>query len=85
MYTRFTPNVIQVIKSRIMRWAGYAARIRARRGLYSVLEGRPDGKIPLERPRHSGRIILKCIFKKWDVEAWTGLLWLRIRTGGGRL
>jgi hypothetical protein len=27
-----------------------------------------------------GRIILKCNFRKWDREAWTGLLWLRIRT-----
>jgi len=31
------------------------------------------------------RTILKCIFKKWDVRAWTGLIWLRIRTGGRRL
>ena len=32
-----------------------------------------------------GRIILKCIFKKWDGEAWTGLVWLRIGTSGRRL
>jgi hypothetical protein len=32
-----------------------------------------------------GRIILKWIVKKSDGEAWTGLLWLRIGTGGGRL
>ena len=34
-----------------------------------------------------GRIILKWIFEKWDgdVEALTGLTWLRIETGGGRL
>ena len=32
-----------------------------------------------------GRIILKLIFKKWDGNAWTGLVWLRIGTGGGRL
>jgi len=31
------------------------------------------------------RIILKWIFRKWDGEAWTGLIWLKIGTGGGRL
>jgi hypothetical protein len=31
------------------------------------------------------RIMLKCIFKKWDGEAWTGLIWLRIGTSNGRL
>ena len=28
------------------------------------------------------KIILKCIYKKWDGEVWTGLIWFRIRTGG---
>ena len=32
-----------------------------------------------------GRIIIKCIFMKCDGAAWTGLLWLRIGTGRGRL
>jgi hypothetical protein len=32
-----------------------------------------------------GRILLKRIFKKCDGEAWTGLIWLRIGTGGGDL
>jgi hypothetical protein len=36
-----------------------------RRGGYMVLEGRPEGKIPLDRPRHRW-IILNCVFKKWD-------------------
>jgi hypothetical protein len=30
-----------------------------------------------------GRIILRWIFRKWDVGVWTGLDWLRIETGGG--
>jgi hypothetical protein len=29
-----------------------------------------------------GRLIGRCIFRKWDVKAWTGLMWLRIGTGG---
>jgi hypothetical protein len=32
-----------------------------------------------------GRIILKWIFKKWDVRAWRGLIWLRTGTCGGLL
>jgi hypothetical protein len=32
-----------------------------------------------------GRIILRWIFRKWDLGEWTGLSWLRIGTGGGHL
>jgi hypothetical protein len=35
----------------------------------------------LEEPRLDRRIILRWIFSKWDVGAWTGLIWLWIRTG----
>jgi len=38
-----------------------------------------------EDPGVDGRIILRCILRKWDVEVWTGLIWLRVGTGGGRL
>jgi hypothetical protein len=31
------------------------------------------------------RIILKCTFKRWDGGTCTGLIWLRIGTGGGLL
>jgi hypothetical protein len=46
------------------------ARLGIRRGSYKVLVGRPDGKSYLENLDIDGRI-LRCIFKKWDEEAWT--------------
>jgi hypothetical protein len=38
-----------------------------------------------ENPGVDGRIILRWIFRKWDVRLWNGSMWLRIETGGGRL
>jgi len=39
----------------------------------------------MEDPGTDGRIILRWIFRKWDVGVWTGSIWLRIGTGGGYL
>jgi hypothetical protein len=39
----------------------------------------------LEDPDIDGRVILRCIFERWDVGEWTGSGWLRIRIGGGHL
>jgi hypothetical protein len=46
-----SPNIIRVIKSRRMRWAGHVARTREGRGAYRMLVGRPEGRRPLRRPR----------------------------------
>jgi hypothetical protein len=46
-----SPNIVRVIISRRMRWAGYAARMGERKGVYRVLVRKPEGKRPLERPR----------------------------------
>jgi hypothetical protein len=55
------------------------------RGVYRVLVGKPEGKRPLGRPGIEGRILLRRIFRKWDVGVWGGLSWPRIWTGGGHL
>jgi hypothetical protein len=44
-----SPNVVRVIKSRIIRYVGHVARMGERRVLYRVLVGKPEGKIPLGR------------------------------------
>ena len=46
-----SPNIVRVIKSRRMRWAGNVARMGERRGVYRVLVGKVEGKRPLGRPR----------------------------------
>jgi hypothetical protein len=46
-----SPNIVMVIKSRRMRWAGHGARMGEGRGVYRVLFGRSESKIPLGRPR----------------------------------
>jgi hypothetical protein len=46
-----SPNIVRVIKSRKMRWAGHVARKGERRVMYRVLVGKPKGKRPLGRPR----------------------------------
>jgi len=39
----------------------------------------------LEDPGLDGRILFRWIFRKWDLGAWTGSIWLRIGKGGGHL
>jgi hypothetical protein len=44
-------NIVRVIKSRRMRWAGHVAHMGEGRDAYRVLVGRPEGKRTLERLR----------------------------------
>jgi hypothetical protein len=64
-----------------MRWAGHVACI-GRREVYTGFWWRNlRERDHLEDPDVDGRIILRWIFRKWDVKAWTGSFWLRIGTG----
>ena len=69
-----------------MRWAGHVACVSGRG---EVCTGSWWGNLRegdhLEDPGIDGRIILRWIFRKCDVGAWTGLGWPRIETGDGRL
>ena len=46
-----SPNIVRVIKSRRMKWAGHLTRVGRRRVVYRVLVGITEGKRPLRRPR----------------------------------
>jgi hypothetical protein len=59
-----SPDIIYVIKSRRMRWAGHVARMGEKRGEYRVLVRRSEGKRLLRRPRCRWEENIKWIFKK---------------------
>jgi len=79
------PNIVRVVKSRRMRWAGHVTRMGEGRGVHRVMVGKPEGKRPFGRPDVDGRLILRWIFRKWVGVVETGWSWLRIGTGGGHL
>jgi len=56
-----------------------------RRGVYWVLMGKHEGKRPLGRPRHRWEDDIKMDLQVLGWGGWSGLIWLRIRTGGGYL
>jgi len=80
-----SPNIVWVIKSRRMRWAGHVACMGEERGVYRILLGKPEGRKPLGRPRRRWVDNIRKISRRWDVGIWTGLDWPRIETGGGIL
>jgi hypothetical protein len=71
-------NIVRVIKSSRMRWAGHLARMREGRGVYRVLVGRPEGKGPLERHRRGD-------FRRIGIDGANWIHWLKIGTSGGLL
>jgi hypothetical protein len=46
-----SPDIIRVIRSRMMRWAGHVVRIGKMRNTYKIAVVKPEGKTPLGRPR----------------------------------
>jgi hypothetical protein len=78
-------DIVRVIKSRRMRWAGHVARMREGRGAYRVLVGRPEGKRPLGRPRRRWEYNIKMDLREIGLD---GTNWIRLaqdRVQGGLL
>ena len=79
------PNIVQVVKSRRMRWAGHVARMGEDRGVTGCWWG------SLRERGHWGdqdvdrKTILIWTFRKLEGVMGTGWSWLRIGTGGGHL
>ena len=65
------PNIVQVVKSRRMRWAGHVARVGEKRVVHRVLVGKPEGKRPLRRPRRRWEDNIKMDLQ--EVRGWWGL------------
>jgi len=77
-----SPNIVRVIKSRRMKWAGYVGE---ERGCIGSWWGKRREGGHWEDLGVDGWIILGWISRKWDVCIGTGLGWPRIETVGGRL
>ena len=54
--------------------------MRKGRGVSSVFVGKREGKRPLGRPRRRWKIILRWIFRKYDMGVWSESSWLMIGT-----
>ena len=78
-----SPNIVWVIKSRRMRWAGHVARMGEEREVYrswwgNRREGDHWGDLGVD-----GWITLGWTSRRWDVGIWTRLVWPKIETVGG--
>jgi len=80
-----SPNIVRVIKSRRMRWAGHVARMGEERGCIGSWWGHWRKRDPRGDLGVDGWIILGWICRRWNVGIRTGLGWPRIETGGERL
>jgi hypothetical protein len=80
-----SPTIVRVINSRRMRWAGHVARMWRGEACTGFQWGNLRERDYWGDPGVDGRIILRRIFRKWNMGLWTRLSWLRIETGGGHL
>jgi hypothetical protein len=75
-------SIIRIMKERRMRWAGHVARVGEERNACRLLVVKSEGRGPLGRPRRRwlNNIRMDIVEVGWVM--WTGLVCLRIGTGG---
>jgi hypothetical protein len=66
-------NIIRMMKSKRVRWAGHAARMGETRNTYRILVGKPEGKRPLGRPRRRWVDNIKMDLRE---TGWDGMNWI---------
>jgi hypothetical protein len=59
-----SPNIVRVIKSRRLRWAGHVVRMEEGRSAFNILTGKPTGKRPLGRPRRRSEDNIRMDFEE---------------------
>jgi len=59
-----SPNIVNVIKSRRLKWAGHVARMEEGRSVFKILTGKSTGKIPLGRPNRTWEDNIRMDFLK---------------------
>ena len=74
----FSPSIVGVIKSRTMRWVCHEARARGEERRIRVLEGKPEGKRPLGRPRRRWEDNITMDFQEVGCG---GMDWIRAGSG----
>jgi hypothetical protein len=70
-----SPNIVRVIKSKRLRWAGHVARMGEGKGVYRVLVGRLESKRPLGRPRRRWEDNIKMNLREIGID---GANWIRL-------
>jgi len=78
-------NIIGVIKSRIMKWAGHVARMGKRRNTCMILVGNPEDKGLIGRPRNRWENDITMDLQDVGCGELTGRIWFRTGTGGRHL
>jgi hypothetical protein len=73
-----SPNIIRIMKSRRIRWAGHVARMGEMRNAYRILVEKLEGRRPLGRPRHGWVDNIKMNLGEIG---WDGMDWIKLAQG----